>query len=451
MPSFGGSTGPYTGADETLFSPRWFGGRSLRHHSSVIRRRAWLLVPLLAVACARTAEEDSIPFRADALVSGGGGAGGEARPEAARFLFFTLAGQGYLASAAGTEARPICDAVSLRVDAAGERVLCIPASPDAPLLLHDLAATEVIARYPGWRESRLGTPQLSPDGGRVAFPTINEAGKRVVQVRDDGENLVGETRGSAVLGFADERTLLVEAGDTQLWRIGEDPVDLHGSDERPVGPDPAGAVYEVRSPERTVFFMNAEDGRTRSLGPGEIAAVRGRRVLVKGARSGTGVLYDVADGAFSAEVPVPELPLGAVLQMRFASASKVLVEQVRVIACGGSTLRTDLYEVGGDSEVLVDEAGHHVAHIDPRGRTLLVVDVDPCGRPLGGGRVGEVGGALSELEALVPEGPIQSAALSRDGRFVAVTVADGVRVVDLESDVTRTAASGGAGGELHFR
>ncbi len=422
-----------------------------------------ILLPLclaLAAGCAKPVE-DELPFRKDALVSGGGGMGGnfEPAPGDARFLFFTVDGQGFLSSAAGTDARPICDAETLRVDELGERVLCVPASSDTALTLYDVLASEAIATYADWIDSPLGSPELSPDGSRVAYPTISDEGKRVVQVRDDGENVIGETRGAAMLGFADERTLVIESNGPKLWRVGDEPIQIPGGSPRPAGPDPAGAVYEVVSPNFNAYFLDAESGRSRDLGAGRVTDVRGRRVLVQennldGANIGT--LLDVGDASFVADIPLPMVPFDRVLQARLVGNGRVLIEQAGLaIACDGPrgfSVRSELYEVRGEeTRLLAESDGPHIAEIDGNAEMVLIVDVDACGRSQGTGRVGEIGDDLDDLAALLQGEPIQKAALSRDGRFVAVTVADGVRVIDLPSDLTRSAASGGPGGELHFR
>lgn len=426
-------------------------------------RRAPLLLTCaaLAVGCAKTVE-DELPFRTDALVSGAGGMGGsfEPAPGDARFLFFTVGGQGFLASAAGTDARPICDAATLRVDALGERVLCVPASGDSPMTLYDVLASESIATYADWRDSPFGSPQLSQDGSRVAYPTINDEGKRVVQVRDDGENVVGETRGNGVIGFADDRTLVIESNGAKVWRIGEAAIEIPGGNARPAGPDPSGAVYEVVSPDFKAYFLDAETGRSRDLGPGQIGDVRGTRILVhetslEGVNTAT--LLDVADPSFAADIPIPMIPFDRVLQARLVGKGRVLIEQAGLaIACEsarGFSLHTELYDVRGESSRPIAEGqGPHIAAVDGNARLALVVDVDACGRSQGTGRVGEIGDdEPEELAALLQGEPVGKATISPDGRFVAVSVADGVRVIDLPSDLTRSAASGGPGGELHFR
>lgn len=414
-----------------------------------LRLPGLLLCALVFAGCAKT-EEDTLPFRADALVSGaGGGAGEEPAPGESRFLFFVLDGQGYVASAAGTGARPICDAATLRVDDAGERVLCIPDDTDVPLQLYDVPANEVLSSYPGWRQSNLGTPQLSADGGAVAYPTVSEEGSRVVQVRDDLENLVGETRGSAVVGFANARTLLINRDGVRLWRVGDEESVPVPNNARPVGPEPAGAVFHESTGGFTASFLNAETGLTLKLGDGQVSDVRGRRALVEG------VLYDVGDPSYAVEVSLPDLRFNEVLQADLVRSSLVRLE-VRPVSAGcdsgmGAPTRTELYDARqDDSDTLYEDADTpHLTRIDGRGRVVLVLDTDRCGRIVGTGRVGEPGD-MTDLDDFTDE-VFSDGAISPDGRFVALVTAAGVRVVDRPSDTTRPAADGQAASSLQFR
>ncbi len=409
----------------------------------------YLLLSVLVVSGCSKAEKDTLPFRADALVGGGGGTGGEEpAPGDTRFLFFVLDDQGYVASAAGTGARPVCDAATLRVDDAGERVLCIPGDNAVPLQLYDVPANEVIASYAGWRESNQSTPVLSPDGTYVAYPTLSEQGSRVVQVRDDLENLVGEVRGASVFGFADSRTLLITSNGRKLWRIDEDPLRVP-TNARPVGPDPAGAVFHERAGGTSASFLSAETGRTRVLGDGEVSSVRRRRVLVEN------MLYDVGDKNFAAEIPLPEVGFNQLVGARLVGSDRVVIEVRPVVAtcedASGAPIVSQLYKVRGDdlSTLYDDEGTPHTTQVDGRGRSVLVLDTDRCGVPQGTGRAGEIGD-LTDLDDLL-ERPFTAAALSGDGRFVAVADELGVQVIDLSSDMLRPAAQGNATGELHFR
>lgn len=385
-----------------------------------------------------------------------------AEPGSARLLYFTMGGDAWLASAAGTDPRPICEGAEPWPSATGARALCVPADEAQPLRLYDLGALGVIAEYAEWRRGALSGPMLSPDGSRVAVVATGPAGDDVVRVFDDGGNVVGEIAAFGVLAFASPDVLLLDRGGgaPALWRLGGDEaVALAGTRHQPVGPDPAGAVYEVTAPGSEVVFQGA-DGRKRELGAGRLGGVYGRRVLVVPSASALDEparVVDLLDDTYEATFAVPRVPFDRQLGVRLVGPRTVLVEQHLTVWCNAMAHRgptkTIWYDVDDGSSETVAETGAdpHVVLPAVTGDRALVLDVDPCGEPLGTGRVVDLDGDERPLTDFLPE-PVEAGAISPEGRFVAVSLENGVRVIDLSSGTVRVAATGAEGGAtFHFR
>ncbi len=431
-----------------------------------MRRASISLLCAALAACAAGETEDDGRLRppppggeADALVGGGGppppGAGD------ATLLFFRVGPDGFAARAAGTEARVICPGARPVPDDEGGRVLCVPDAEGAPLTLYDLAAGIVIEAYPEWRLTADRPPRLSPDGGKVAVRARRaEDGMDVVRVYDDGGNIVGEAPGFEVLDFPGPETVLFEtAQGASVWALGADPVALPGITAQAVGPDAAGAVYQVVAPAPKVFYADGVSGAPRDLGEGTLRATFRRRVLIE--QGAQARLVDVGDPRFEQSLTLPTVPFDRQRSARLEDTDAVLVEVQGFASCpGGVRGRAALETTWRDTiedETLIVATGDttHRAHVDRAGNWALVLDVDVCGAPVGSGRVVHLrdDSRSRDLRDLLAEGETpRGGALSRDGRFVALGVLDGVRVIDLASDyAVRAAAAGGHGGDLAFR
>lgn len=431
-----------------------------------MRRASISLLCAVLAACAAGETEDDSRLRppppggeADALVGGGGppppGAGAATR------LFFRVGQDGFAASSAGTEARVICPGARPVPDAEGGRVLCVPDAEGTPLTLYDLAAGIVIEEYAEWRLTADRPPLLSPDGGKVAVRARRaEDGMDVVRVYDDGGNIVAETPAFEVLAFPGPETVLFEAQQgVSVWALGADPVALSGTTARGVGPDAAGAVYQVVAPAAKVFYADGVSGAPRDLGEGTLLDTFGRRVLIEQGASAR--IIDVGDPRFEQTLSLPTVPFDRQRSARLEDPDAVLVEVQSFASCPGgvrgrAALETTWRDTLEDETVTVATGDTtHRASVDRAGTWALVLDVDVCGAPMGSGRVVHLkdDSRSRELRDLLAEGETpRGGAISRDGRFVAIAVLDGVRVIDLASDyAVRAAAAGGAGGDLVFR
>jgi hypothetical protein len=424
-----------------------------------------MTLALLLTACAQAQKPD------DGHGGGGGSgssadAGAPAPPPggvpATRLLYFTEGGDAWLASAAGTEPRKICDAAAPHPDLDGKRALCVPAATDTPLRLYDLGTFSVIEEYADWRQGSTSTPALSPDGSKIAFSALDDAGQDVVRVVDDGQHVLAETPAFGVVAFPGPETLLLDAGDgpPAVWHVGDaDKHTLRGTNPAPIGPDPAGVAYETID-DLHVRFLGG-DGAERDLGAGQIGGVWGTHVLVapvEGA-AGTAHLLDLADPHADETLDLASVPFDRQRGTRLAGPHTVLVEDQVFATCQGFQERrptkTHWYDLKAGRDVVLADTGAdpHLALPDQRGAHALVLDVDPCGHPKGTGRVVDLSdGSARPLTDFLPD-PVRAGAISPDGRFVALSLAGGVRVLDLSGDTTlRVAATGAAGGDvLEFR
>ncbi|MEZ4468567.1 MAG: hypothetical protein R3F60_12225 [bacterium] len=425
-----------------------------------------LLACLAVSACATAETEEGGRFRGppDALV-GGGLDGGVEGATASRLLFYQLGADSYLASAAGTDARLICENAVAWPDADGRRALCRPETSDQPLRLYDVANDLHLVEFSDWRASNLGPPLLSPEGTRVAFKAEDDDFHTLVRVFDENGVLVDEVEAFELLGFARDDVLVVDMNQPALWKIGSDPVVIGGSNPMATGPDPAGLVFERFSPSEKVYFHDADTGRARELADGILADVYGDRVLVlqndpnePGLKRG--LLLDLQDSAFEKFIAAPRVPFDRTLRLRLTGPNTVIAELSSFSTCGVAAVevptRTTWYDTRRDEVFEIDDTDGqaHLATVDARGERALVLDVDACGNPLGTGRIKNLrSGEVIRLAELV-QGAFSAAALSPDGRFVAVSQADGVRVIDLASmpPIARPASSGAPGGTaLTFR
>ncbi len=417
---------------------------------------------LLAFGCASAAEEDDNPFRdpvdaPDALVSGPGEDPGGGLTNV-RLLFFKIGADGWLASAAGTEARMVCPDADMVPDAEGTRVLCVPDTHDAPLRLYDVELSEVVVEFEDWVKAQRSPPALSPDGSKVAVRAFSE-GQDVARVYGDGGNIVEEVQAFDMLGFASNDTLLIDRNSTAVWRLRDEPWTVTGSSVRPVGPDPAGAVYELSNPAFHAYFLDGVDGMTRALGEGKIGAVFGTRVLIR-TPDKMGHLVDVADEAFSEvlSLPTPKFDQVPDVALTLLSRSVVLSAVQTAATCGAMQQRvaaeTRWHHITQGESVVVgaDDGTPHRADVNLAGTLGLVMDIDPCGAPLGTGRLIDLGQERVERELSEwLEAPVLDARLSPDGRFVALATEDGLQVLDLSNDMLREAATGGKATALRYR
>ena len=422
------------------------------------------LLPLLFAACAtgETLDDGRLrpdPPGADALVTGTPGGNGGATPGAGGRLFFRAGADGFVATAAGTEVRMICAGARPVPDAEGGRVLCVPDSDAQPLALYDLAADVVIETYADWQLSADRPPRLSPDGGKIAVRVIDEGGADAVRVYDDGGNTVAETAAFEVIAFPGPDTVLLDRQQTAVWVLGSEPVTLQGGGAMPVGPDPAGAVYQISAPQPKVLFVDGLGGAPRELGMGSLGGAAGTRVLLE--VGNTARVLDVGDPTLDRAVTLPSVGFDRQRGVRFESPEALLSEVQTVSACpGGASQRVSVQTrwhrvIDGEAETVAQTDTGHRAWVDRAGEWALVLDLDACGAPQGTGRVVNVKDDAKSraLDALLAAGESpQAGAVSPDGRFVALALSDGVRVIDLASDYTvRDAARGSAGADIVFR
>lgn len=426
-----------------------------------------LLLLCLFAACATADPEDDPMFRGpgDALV-GGGGDGGVTNIAVSNLVFYQVGADGYMASAAGTDPRLICENARPVPDAVGSRVLCVPESDDNPLTIYDVANDISLVSIADWKTSNSTRPFIAPDGSRVAVRTLNPRQRSLVRIIDDGGVVVAEIEAEGILDYPRDDVVVLDMNQPALWRIGMDPVAVAGSSAAGIGPEPAGMVYETPLPTSKVFYRDAEGDRAIEIAQGEIGGVFGDRVLVlrrdddnPGAKIAT--LLDVDDLDFQANVPMPgRVPFDRVLQTRLVGRNTVVTELQSFATCGGRQVRvassTSWYDANRGEAFEIANTGTegHRAFVDSRGENALVLDLDACGNPTGTGRVNNLRSGESTRLVEYVQGAISAATLSDDGRFVAVSTADGVTVIDLASSppVQRAAGMGAPGGtEIIFR
>lgn len=429
-------------------------------------RRSSILVCALLCACATAEpEEGGGPFRGapDALVGGDGDGGVIDNITASKLVFFQIGADGWMASAAGTDPRMICENARPVPDETGSRVLCVPESDDDPLTIYDVSNDLSLVSIADWQSTNRTRPLLSPDGSRVALKTLSQTQRPLVRVMNDAGVQVAELEAFGILGFPRNDVVILDMNQPALWRIGMDPVAVSGSNAQGIGPEPVGIVYETPLPESKVFYRDADSGRAIELANGNLAGAFEDRVLVlsradNGRRTGT--LLDVDDLDYSAEIPIPMVPFDRILNTRLLSRTTVIIELRSFVVCGGSqaqvTTRTTWFDVNRGEALDIEDTGTegHAAYVDSRGENALIVDLDACGNPTGTGRVKNLRSGETVRLVEYVQGAISAATLSQDGRFLAAATADGVTIIDLASSppVTRPAGMGAPGGtEIIFR
>lgn len=435
---------------------------------SALKHSAVAVLAASLLACANAKPEDEPMFRGPPVVgggeggAGGGGVGGGIIDDitVSSFVFYQVGADGYMASAAGTEPRLICDNAKPQPSADGTRVLCVPESDENPLVLYDVANDLALIEIADWHQSDRSPPRLSADGARVALRTFDDRFRSLVRVVNDSGVQVAETRAEGLIAFPREDVLIVDLNQPAVWRIGMDPVPVTGSNAYGIGPEPAGMAYESRS---NVFFRDADDNRSIEIAEGNLAAAYADRILVlrnppePGPKIAT--LHDVDDLDYAEDVPMPRVSFDRVLATRLVGRNTVIAEVQRFATCANRQSRvatlTTWYNVNRAEafEVESTEEGHF-AKVDSRGEKALILDLDACGNPTGTGRVKNLrSGEVTSLVEFV-QGAISAATLSDDGRFLGVATADGVLIVDLASSppLMRPAGMGAPGGtEIIFR
>lgn len=432
-----------------------------------MRRFTPLCCALLLGACATAEpEEGGGPFRGapDALVGGDGDGGVIDNLTTSRLVFFQIGADGWMASAAGTDPRLICENARPVPDAAGSRVLCVPASDDDPLTIYDVSNDLSLVSIADWQATNLTRPLLSPDGSRVVLKTLSQRQRPLVRVINDAGVQVAELEAFGILGFPRDDVVILDVNQPALWRIGMDPVAVSGSNAHGIGPEPVGIVYETPLPESKVFYRDADSMRAVELAEGNLAGAFEDRILVLGRNGQTGqrtaTLLDVDDLDYAADIPIPPVPFDRILNTRLVSRSTVIIELRSFVTCGVSqaqvTTRTTWFDVNrGEAFDIEDTGGEgHAAYVDSRGENALIIDLDACGNPTGTGRVKNLRSGETVRLVEYIQGAISAATLSPDGRFLAAATADGVTIIDLASSppVARPAGMGAPGGtEIIFR
>ena len=429
---------------------------------------------VLVAACASTPPADGGGDEDDAAV----GVAPPPPPEAmdSRLLYFHMGQDAWLASAAGTESQKICEKASAQPDEDGSRVLCVPdrdaleEGEDPVLKLYDLGSFSVTAEYEGWIGNEYDLPHISPEGSKVAFVAFNDNGLQVVRVFDDGAHEIDEVLASGVIGWAGEEALVLDRGNQAvLWVLGSEDEGrtINGSGAVPVSGFPAGVAYErLGRTNLKVYFLDV-NGQERDFGIGRIGGVGAGRLLI-GPEFDNGPelearLVDLADTQFEKTIPIPSVGFDRMAGVRLVGANTVLVELQMFATCGIELGRfamhtiwhhidddgdRDEYEIGN-----TEDAEHpHIALTDRKGDRALIVDVDPCGEPIGTARIVEISDhEVRDITDFIAE-PVRGGDISPDGRFVVVSLANGVQVVDLATDTVRIAGTGQAGGRVfHFR
>lgn len=385
---------------------------------------------------------------------------GVSEPQGSQYLYYRIGEDVWLSSAAGTEARMICEGAEVQVDDAGRYALCIPTDEDRPLELFFFDLLEVGQTYEGWRHQVDGTPVISPDGQFIAYLGPISEEDDMVLVADAGGNVVSMVPALAVLDFVGSDALILDRGPIKiLWSLftGDEQV-ISGSNIHPVGPVGAGAVYEIFDRENIVEYVNTA-GQRRELGPGKIGGVYGERVLVvpnSVTLDAEATLLDVSDTNFEVKVPLPQVPFDRIFDARLVGPTGVLLELKQSISCPGVglnySMETTWYDVETGDSRLVADTGRvpHVVRPDAAGVRALVLDVDECGDPMGTGRVVELAtGAVTELTDYIAE-PVLDGSMSPEGRFVALSLGNGVQVLDLALERTIVAGTGAEGGGIFY-
>ena len=431
----------------------------LRSQVSILRlltHTAWIAgLMALAVACAQPALEG------DDDVDAATGVTGPDPTRPAKVLYFMMGEDAWVASAAGTEGQRICRASTPHPDERGARALCVPAleALDTQLALFDVAALQVITSYDEWGRDMLIAPTVSPDGSKVAYGALNDALLDVILVYDDANHQIASVEAFDFIGWAGSDALVIKKGQPAIWAIGADePHYINGNQPRAVGPEPAGAVYETMVLEFKVHFIDV-NGETRELGKGQLGGVWGSRVLIIPVDGvGPARLVDLADSEFGAEIELPPVPFDRMLGTRLVGPDQVIIEKQLFVTCGVEQQRYATQSFWHDVErsettPLADTEGEvHAVLVDASGSVALILDLEPCGAPKGTGRILNLSTDRSRPLSDFLADPVTAGAVSGDGRFVAVAVANGVQVIDLVSDEVRIAGTGSAGGSvLHFR
>ncbi|MFN3199021.1 MAG: hypothetical protein ACE366_11540 [Bradymonadia bacterium] len=385
-------------------------------------------------------------------------AGLQGDPGASQYLYYRIGDDVWLASAAGTEARMICEDSTVEVDEIGRYALCVPNDEEQPLKLFFFDLLDINQEYMEWRPQVEGGPQISPDGNFVAYlGPISEAEDMVI-LADGGGNVVSMVPALGVLDFAGNEALLLDRGPIKvLWSVfGGTEEIISGNNPHTVGPVGAGVVAEIFDRENLVEYVNTA-GQSRDLGPGRIGGVYGQRVLVIPKNFGldeVAVLHDVADPGFAIEIPLPQVPFDRIFDARLVGPNGVLLEEKQSIACPGVPLnysmQTTWYDVESGESYPVADTGRdpHRVRPDALGVRALVLTVDECGTPTGEGHIVELAsGAITELTDYIAE-PVLDGSMSPDGRFVALSLASGVQVLDLALERIVVAGTGSEGGAV---
>lgn len=280
----------------------------------------------------------------------------------------------------------------------------------------------------------------------------------MVILADGGGNPINMVPALGVLGFAGNDALILDRGPIKvLWSIfGGNEEIITGTNIHAVGPVGAGAVYEIFDRETVVEYVNAA-GQTREMGAGRIGGVFGQRMLLipnSVALDTNALLLDVTDPAFQVEIPLPQVPFDRIFDARLVGPDGVILEMKQSISCPGVDLNysmvTTWYDAETGASYPIADTGRepHVARTDALGVRALVLNVDECGESEGTGYIVELAtGAQTPLTDYIAE-PVLDGAMSPDGRFVALSLANGVQVLDLALERIVVAGAGAKGGSV---
>lgn len=435
---------------------------------------SWVLLGLAALSsgCATGAEEEQGGFfkppvdgGLPILPDGGGSPAERARRQgpAPVALFMQVGRDGYAASPDGQGATVICPEAAITASDDGARIMCTPTDDTAPLTLIERGSQELLTEIPDWSPSTASPSLLSPAGEQVAT-RVFQGGEDVVLLFSDTGALADQTPARLVTAFAAENVLLLMGADrkARLWRRGEQPVTMNTILALPIGPAPVGAIYQRLGNAPHVVFLNARTGDEIDLGVGLVGATFGTRVLVLDEVQRSGRVLDMDDSDIDFEVTLPRRGFDEPFLRAFFLDDWSLQIEIRSSSCPTglndqvSVARTTTWLNIADDErtsIVTTRADAHSVQLDGAKSRALVLDVDNCGNPLGTGRIldlSEDGAEDRPLTAFV-DGTITAAALSKDGRYLALSTRDGVTVADLEAGTTTPIDAPGRGGVLSFR
>jgi len=292
-----------------------------------------------------------------------------------------------------------------------------------------------------WRATPMNPPLLSPEGDRVA--SLTEAPGFVRVLAENGAEL-DRIEAQDLLAFPGQDAVLLDRITPHLWALGLAETrarELIGSEVTPVGPDPAGVLYQtVGLEELKVAFMNALDLGVQELGGGRLGAHFGSRVLLLDSSSSgeeglQGRILDLEDPSVDLPVSLPPQRFSdPQMLIQMLSPSQILIEFPPSASClekhPGST-RSIWDDLLDDEEPWEHSGDPHHLLVHSESELIIILDVSPCGAPEGGGIIlDRLSGERYELEELI-EAPIRGAQLSPDGRYAALALSDGVAILDL--------------------